>query len=400
MNRTETVFEPRLTRLLDVLLPVLALAVTAAALSSAQLTESAEDATPVGWLGWLLAPALAAVLLLRRRLPVVVLVVSIVLVLAYYVSGRPPIGLELPLVAAFFSAALEGRWKVAAGAAVLLAVVAYGFRLASGQSVAILGIQLTGHLLVLGGAIGAGDAIRSRARERRARQERQRLEALQREDEVRHAAESVRREIALDVHDVVGHAMVVIITQAGLAEEIVAEDPAAARTALQSIGDTARSALEETRQSLRALAPPGGEERSPAPSIAGIGLLVETLRDTGLRLGVRVTGDARRVPATVDTVGYRIVREALTNVVRHAQATSATVEVDWSSDELVLTVTDDGRGQNAGDDRGRDGNGSGVRGMAHRAELIGGHLEAGPRDDARGFRVRAVLPVPPMRGVA
>ena len=403
-------FAARAPRAAALLLPLGALCVTAAALGSAQTSYLASpspvDRTDVGTVGWLLAPALAGVLLARRRRPVAVLLVSVALVLGYYASGRPAIGLEIPLAAAFFSAALEGRSRPAVWVAGGLLVVAYGYRLVSGQSVAILGIQLTTSVLVLAGAVAAGEAVRSRAEQRAQEQDRARLLALQRDDEVRHAADDARREVALDVHDVLGHSMVVITTQASLAEELVEEDPEAARRSLRAIRTSARGALDEIRQSLRVLTPAGaGESRAPVPTIEQVPALVAALDDVGPRMTLVQEGVPRAVPVAIGTTAWRIVREALTNVLRHADARAAVVTLTWAADSLTVDVTDDGTGAStrpggagAGDAAGPGGSagsgGAGLTGMAHRAETVGGHLEAGPSPHGAGFRVRAELPLP------
>jgi signal transduction histidine kinase len=130
--------------------------------------------------------------------------------------------------------------------------------------------------------------------------------------------------------------------------------------------------------------------RDPAPGLARIDNLVSRAEAAGLRVRVEVDGSPRPLPAGLDLAAFRIAQEALTNVARHATATTTTVRLVYGLDELVLQVDDDGRGPAA---PGTTGTGTGIIGMRERAVALGGQLEAGPRADG-GFRVRARLPLP------
>jgi signal transduction histidine kinase len=135
-----------------------------------------------------------------------------------------------------------------------------------------------------------------------------------------------------------------------------------------------------------------GEEaapRTPAPTLADLGGVVERAAAAGLEVRVRTGGSVRPLPRPVERAAYRIVQEAVTNVVRHAGARSATVELAYADDALVVLVDDDGTGDAVA---GTNGTGSGLEGMRERAAALGGRVEAGPRP-GRGFRVRAELPL-------
>jgi signal transduction histidine kinase len=195
--------------------------------------------------------------------------------------------------------------------------------------------------------------------------------------------------MAHDLHDVLAHSLSLINVQAGVALHLIDERPEQARTALAAIKEASREALQEVRATLGALR--GGEdaaERGPGPRLERIGELAESASLGGLRVSVTVEGTRRPLPLGVDQAAYRIVQEALTNVRRHAGAAAATVRLDYGEREILLTVEDDGRGE----DGAGNGGGSGIEGMRARAAALGGTLDAGPRAEG-GFRVRARLPV-------
>ncbi|XVX20129.1 sensor histidine kinase [Actinomycetota bacterium] len=369
---------------LDLLLPLFTLLVTLAGLASA----AARSPASVEWYHWLLAPALGLLLLARRRSPIGVLVASIVLLIGMYAAGGPALGLELPVAAAFFSAAERGRLRVAAAVAVLLLLVAYGYRMSTqGGFLKFIGIETTTSAVVLGGAIGAGDAVRSRRRQRSSQEERARLLARHREDELARSIETERQALARDVHDVLGHAMVVISTQASVAAEALDEAPDEARAALGHIKDTSRQALTEVRSSLALLRGGEGGERTPVPSLDLLDGLVERVRESGLQVDVDRQLDGLVLPTTVSSAAYRIVQEALTNVLRHSTAEEAQVRLSRKASDLVIEVSDNGPAPNGWRP------GSGIRGMTDRAAALGGRLRAGSGAPA-GFMVHAEIPVP------
>jgi signal transduction histidine kinase len=197
-----------------------------------------------------------------------------------------------------------------------------------------------------------------------------------------------RLRIAREVHDVVAHSMVAINVQAGVAAHLLDEDTDQAREALLHIKRTSGEALADLRATLGVLR----DTDRPAPTGPATGLdeldaVAERLRAAGVDVAVDVDA-AGPVPTPVHSAGYRIVQEALTNVLRHADASSASVVVRPDGDALTIVVADDGRGGAAG----TGGAGAGLRGMRERAEALGGALEAGPGGDG-GWRVEAKLPL-------
>lgn len=203
-------------------------------------------------------------------------------------------------------------------------------------------------------------------------------------------AERVR--IARDLHDVVAHHVSVMGVQAGAARRVLDKDPELAREALQTVEQTARTAIGELRGLLGVLRAEETEEPSPShhgsPGLDQLDELVTNARAAGLDVKHGVYGEPRPVPSGVSLSAYRVVQEALTNVVKHAAAHSAEVRVRYLDHALEVEVTDDGRGP----DRTNPG-GLGLVGMRERVAVHGGELEAGPRREL-GYRVRASLPVP------
>jgi signal transduction histidine kinase len=221
--------------------------------------------------------------------------------------------------------------------------------------------------------------------------------ALEREVAAREAESEQRRgedrlRIAREVHDVVAHSMVAINVQAGVAAHLIEHDTEQAREALLQIKRTSGDALNDLRATLGILR----DTAQPAPVGPAAGLDDLDAVAGGLRAaGVAVTVDVDTVgavPAPVHAAGYRIVQEALTNVLRHAGARTATVLVRADDDVLTIVVADDGIGHS----RPTGGSGAGVRGMRERAEALGGTLRAGPGAEG-GWRVEATLPLTPAR---
>jgi signal transduction histidine kinase len=204
----------------------------------------------------------------------------------------------------------------------------------------------------------------------------------------RSAAEE-RLRIARELHDVVAHAMSVITVQAGVARYIDTEMPERASAALETIESTGRQALRDMRQLLGVLRAEGEAVASaPAPALSDLGELVEGMRAAGTRVDLRVGGDVRQLPEGLELSAYRIVQEALTNVVKHAATDRARVDLRYQPEELAIEIVDDGAGARAG----TTANGHGLIGMRERAALHGGSLDAGPLP-VRGYRVAARLPI-------
>jgi signal transduction histidine kinase len=234
-------------------------------------------------------------------------------------------------------------------------------------------------------AIAGGDVLRTRRVS-----ERRMVEAAEQRT-LRQVGEE-RLMIAREIHDLVAHAMTAINVQAGVAAHLLERDPQQAYDALRDIKQTSGDALSELRSTLDVLRDPSqAAPLGPVASFADIDELTNGLRTAGINVDVNVdVGDD--VPAAVQSAGYRIVQEALTNVARHAEASSTRVCVQHISGAVTIEVVDDGHCTGNGHHGVAAGNG--LRGMRERAAALGGTLEAAP-GDAGGWRVWARLPVEP-----
>jgi signal transduction histidine kinase len=206
-----------------------------------------------------------------------------------------------------------------------------------------------------------------------------------------HAANAVAEErarIAREMHDVVSHSLAAIVMQSGGARNVLDSDPERAKDSLAAIERSARQGLEEMRRLLGLLGEENEGERGPQPGLARLGDLVGDVRAAGLRVDCRVDGEPRDLPPAVDVSAYRVLQEALTNVMKHARAHTVQVDVRYLPDGLELEVTDDGPG---GAPTSPDG-GRGLVGMRERVRVLGGSVVAEPRASTQGFRVLARLP--------
>ena len=202
----------------------------------------------------------------------------------------------------------------------------------------------------------------------------------------RAAVEEERLRIARELHDVVAHNVSVMAIQAGAARM----SGSSGREALQSIENTARDTLAELNRLLGVLRKtPGAPELSPQPGLAQLEGLISSAREAGLDASLKSKGEARPLPAALDLSAYRIVQEAITNALKHSNATRLEVVVDHQPDALVLTISDNGTGSTK---KVAEPVGHGLIGMRERVDLFGGDLGAGS-SSLGGFTVRARLPI-------
>jgi signal transduction histidine kinase len=207
-------------------------------------------------------------------------------------------------------------------------------------------------------------------------------------DEARQAAEAERRRLAREMHDVVAHAVTVMVIQAQAAQRLRSTDPDEELEALIAIEQRGRHALVELRRLLAVLRTDGEvETRAPQPGISRIAALAAEMREAGLDVVLRIEGDVSAVPAVVDVSTYRIVQEALTNALRHAGGVRTDVLVRADGGAVHIEVVDEGSGVPTA-----AGGGFGLTGMRERVRLLGGTLSAGPCA-AGGFAVNVELPL-------
>jgi signal transduction histidine kinase len=338
---------------------------------------------------YMFAIGLGLVMLVRRQYPALALITTSVGILGYHAAGYPPVGLAVPVAAALYSAAEQGKARLAVGAAVGLLAVSNFFRLRDGEDLGyLIGYELAWTVALMAAAIALGDGARNRRRWQAEQRERERRLLREREREAAIRGEQERLAIARDLHDVLAQAMTVISLQSDVAREALDDaDTPAARAALATIRAATGEATSELRSTVALLRRPAdGTSRVPTGSIQHLDRLVRAMGDSGLAVIVRREGAPRPVPAVVDTTAYRIVQESLTNALRHAGASRVDVVLHYRDDRLDIEVTDDGRG------RGGGGDGHGLAGMRERAELIGGMLTTSGVGDS-GFKVSVSLPI-------
>jgi len=353
------------------------------------------DRVPLDAFGYLLLLLGPALLVLRRRQPALVVVGTTAVTAVYVLAGYPYGPVFLSMVVAFCAAVQQGHRRAAwisAGvfyaAHLLLSYVlpSSWLRGAEGRPSWWQELGVAAWLLLV---VAFAEILRFR-REQMAAHRAAEVEAERRR------ADEERLRMARELHDILAHSISLIHVQAGVALELIDSRPEQARSALVTIKAASKEALGEVRQVLGTLRAPGAAApRSPAPGLARLDELVTQAGHAGLAVTVRVEGAAREVPAGLDLAAFRIVQEALTNVIRHSAARRATVVLDWRRTGLVVQVDDPGPA--GGTDGG--GSGSGLAGMRERVAAFGGTLEAEPRGDG-GFRVRAWLPTGEERGEA
>lgn len=347
-------------------------------------TEAVEANREPSWVSVLLTALAVGPVLARRVFPLPVLVLTLAGLLLL-VATRNTVGVAtLGCTVAFYTAVGSGprrNMKIAVGVLVVAVVIGLLMRpvdLSSGGAVSTLA------LFVGSGVLGLG--VRNR---------RERFDAdvvAARERAARNLADE-RLRITRDLHDIIGHAMSVMVVQAGVAERLLDTDLEQAREAVTRIGATGRTSLAEMRQVLGALrnedeagAPP---PREPVPGLADLPALVTRVREAGLPVILTVAGTARQLPQGVELAVYRVVQESLTNCLKHAAASRAVVTISYGPDDLQVDVDDDGsqRWSPSGT------TGHGLVGMRERVTVYGGQLTAGPDPDG-GSRVVARFPLP------
>jgi signal transduction histidine kinase len=235
-----------------------------------------------------------------------------------------------------------------------------------------------------------GDVVRGRRLEAAERAAAAEGAARAAEERLRTAVAEERRHMARELHDVVAHAVSVMLIQAGAARQVLRSSPAEAEESLLTVEATGREAMAELRRLLGVLNDDGEASGvAPQPGVDQLEALVARVRDAGLPAELRIDGTPIALPASVDVTIYRIVQEALTNALRYARRAATIVRISYEPDQLRLEILDDGP---AGSAEPSDGTGRGLVGMHQRAEGVGGRLEAGPRLGG-GYAVRAWLPL-------
>jgi signal transduction histidine kinase len=341
---------------------------------------------------WLAVPFVALLVLPlfgRRRFPFAA--PAVYWLLAAGISFTD--GLLIPFMISLF--------PVGMASAFLLGNLRDGRRAWTGLAIVLGGIttvvyNIPGHatpeLLIIpvdfGISWAAGFALRERAEKAEAAEERAARAEREREAAARVAVAEERARIARELHDIVAHAVSVMVLQVGAVRHNLTESSSEDRDALRSVELAGRTALAEMRRLLAAMRPDGDEaEFGPQPGLDRLDSLMQEVGRAGLPVELHVDGDPFPLPRGIDLSAYRIVQEGLTNALRHAQATNADVTVRYRPDELQLEVRDNGGGSPTS-----DGLGHGLVGVRERVKIYGGEMSAGTATGG-GFVLSTRLPL-------
>ncbi len=352
----------------DALLAAFLLAITAASVAG-------EDGVH-GLTAWTLITVSCVPLAFRRRAPLIVLAIVSGATVAFAVAGDG--ASPVPALAlAIYTVAAHRPWRQVATVGLPLACAAGLASQIATQTHRNWIEVLTGLTFAVGLPVLIGRIAYNRRR---------RL-AEDRELAAREAVARERTRIARELHDVVAHAISVMVVQAGAARTVVDRDPRAAKEAIGRVEESGRAGLAEMRRLIRVLTDDdAAPSTSPQPGLAELDPLLETVRAAGLPVEVVRTGHPRALPAGADLAAYRVIQESLTNTLRHAGSANARVALDYAPDRLVIEVADDGRGIGV-----EPGVGHGLVGMRERVGLFGGSVATSARPGG-GFTVRAEIP--------
>ena len=362
-------------------------AVAALVFGASVVNVAAQDgagisAIPVA--GFVMPAIGSAALFWRRNWPLAVLGAALALTVAWMAFGYPGNPVFLILASLYAVGRYVPDWRIGLAAlAVALAVVGFG-QMADGDTVS----EVVAALVVTTLPWYVGRRVRIRGYYAAAARERAEHLEWMRATEAQRAIADARAGIARELHDVVAHNVSVMTVQAGVARLVVADDPERAKEAIGAVEEAGRRALDELRHLLGVLRPETASgELGPQPALNQVPELVDQLRQTGMSLSL--TADVpSELPVRVELFAYRIVQEALTNVLKHGGVDAAAQVCLVESDGyLNIEVTDTGTATST-----LPGSGQGIVGMKERASLLGGTFEAGPRPEG-GFRVLARLPI-------
>ncbi|WP_443051281.1 sensor histidine kinase [Streptomyces sp. NBC_00190] len=347
----------------------------------------APDESPADWPAYLLTTLVNVPLVWRRRAPVWVMFGVMAAGSVYRLSLDGP-GQPLPyaaLIAVYTIALLSSaRVRLVMGVVVTVAIVGSVALNTTTAKELLFALFVFGAAVTLGRLQATRQAYTAAVEDRAAQLERaNRIEAEQ-------AAARERARIAREMHDILSHAVSLMIVQAEAGPVAVRRAPARAEAAFEVIAETGRDAMAQLRTMLGVLRTEEAAPRAPQPGIGALPALLDRVRASGVRVSYERTGEVRELPAALEATVHRVVQEALTNVVKHAAASAVEVALEYGARALTVRVTDDGRGT------GPSSGGHGLIGIRERAAAHGGTAEAGPVPGGRGFSVRVVLVTSPL----
>jgi signal transduction histidine kinase len=341
---------------------------------------------------WFTVPALAVLvvpLFARRRFPFgAPLVFWLIAAGVTFVDGRLVAFTTSTFVLGMAAAFLLGHLHNAARARIGLVIVLVAEVIIVHNIPGHPASQLVFIPILFGICWVAGFALRERAEEAEAALVRASEVERDREVATRIAVSEERARIARELHDIVAHAVSVMVLQVGAVRHKLRDTRGEDREVLMGVEQTGRAALAEMRRLLAVMRRDSDDvELTPQPGLDGLDSLVKRIERTGLPVRVRIDGEPFPLPRGIDLSAYRIVQEGLTNTVKHAAASHAEVTVHYARDEIRIDVCDDGQGAETS-----DGLGHGLIGVRERVNLYGGEMSAGTVN-GRGFVLSTRLPV-------
>ncbi|NNH74919.1 sensor histidine kinase [Nocardia uniformis] len=376
---------------------LLALFVTVVQVQSAAIPVPLEPVPkPVSAFGYALLVVSGVAIALRRRRPMLVFTITAVASLIYFGLDFPDRLSYLSLFVALYTLTAYGDGRrtlmIAAGGITALAL---GWLIAAADiepRVAIGWVFFRIGASVISTTLG--ESVRSRRVIAADAQERAELAERSRDEETRARVDAERLRIAREVHDTVAHAIAIINVQSGVTAHVLDKRPEQAREALRTIEQTSSRALHEMRAILGVLR--DGDEREPYPGFDQVRELADKARNAGLDITIEQTSPVTPLPSAVGSAAYRIVQEAITNVIRHVGPTRVTVSLEPGIDALRIRVADEGRRDSTHVPTPNSATtGRGIVGMRERCQLLGGELDAKSRPDG-GFDIIAYLPLAPV----
>ncbi|GGR12906.1 sensor histidine kinase [Streptomyces netropsis] len=362
-------------------------AVVQAAVTIPFIVPRPADLPPATWPMYGLTSLQVLPLLWRTRAPLTSLLVITAAGFGYLIVDGPGQPLPYsPIVAIFTVAAQAGLWQRRVTIVLGLPLVALGVALRDNTAREhLFAFFLFSMVYLLGVLARTRQAYTEAVEARAAELERARVVEAER------AAERERARIAREMHDILSHAVSLMIVQAEAGPLVVRSDPDRAEAAFDAISEAGRDAMTQLRRMLGVLKDDPEAGRSPQPTLAGLGALVDEVRRTGLEVSLMVSGEPQEPASDVQVTVYRVVQEALTNVLKHADARSVAVRLVWEPGALAVTVENDGAGVAV--PRPYGGSGRGLIGIRERAAAHGGTAASGPGAHGRGFRVAVRLPL-------
>ncbi|MBN2821738.1 MAG: sensor histidine kinase [Coriobacteriia bacterium] len=354
------------------------------------LREVPGERLDAGWISYALVAASFLPLAVRRKAPWVAFSMSCSAAFAYSVFIPNPAPTILgPMIAIYTVASRSKRRRTG-----LIAALSAGLVIAAGLFVFSPSVkwvsEVVGPIVVLSATALLGEAERNR-RSYVAEVERRALEAERtREEEAHRRVDEERIRIARDVHDIVAHSLSIVTVQASAAATLLDSSPERARESIENIRTTGKQALTELRSMLDVLRTADGAPLAPAADLANVGQLVEHVREAGIDAKLQVNGELAGVPAYAGVSAYRIVQEALTNIVRHAQASHVQVTISAGARDLAIEITDDGKGMDLATADATAGHG--IQGMRERVDALGGSFELLPAENT-GVRLSVTIPL-------